>query len=275
MSALLPMSSDHNKQTWRTGFRKPSKASDWHGSCASFRGNSSELLHISSSWNDSNASCMYLELYKHDGALKNTSETTAFGNKQGNGTLESEMCKLKSEEKYGVKATSRQQRFEGKYSNSVAAALIESRFNRSLLIPDCSAQLPRKLNCDEGIVNVDDDDDDDGTDAEFTDTATTNPYEYICTVLEVTMSVMERLFEESSPRLNNIFVEVTVCQSIPDNLQWKPTLLESPDRITISSNDRNSSVFQNTKDHNVHKEDKAPKRPSRLMSQYDFVFVLQ
>lgn len=270
INALLDVCSVQNcKQAVRTSFRfrKPSKVSAWHGSCASFRGNNSELLNLSSSWNESNASCMYLELCKHDEALKNTTSTTAFDDKQGNGTLESEMCKVTPEEKYDLKTDPRQRRFEGKYSDSVVTALNESRFNSSLLMPECSDQLPRKPKRDEVVINVYIDDDDDGTDAEFTDIITVNPYESICTTLKETMTVVERLFETTTPTPDDTSVAVVGSQYLPDNdLQRISTVVESFDRNTVSSDDGNSIAYQHTKGHAVQKEDEAPKRPTRGMS---------
>lgn len=259
------MNSDQNKHTRRISFRsrRPSKASAWHGSCASFHGNNSELLNLSSSGDESNASCMYLTLYKHDEVRKNTTATTTFGDNQGNGRLEQDLNKGMSKEKCCLKNAFRQRRFEEKYSTSVVTALNESSFNSSKLMQDGSDQLPRKPNRDELVINVDIDDDD-GTDADFTDIITVNLYESICATPEEPLPTMERSFEESSPILDDTLVKITGSQSIPDTyLPRKPTFLESFDRNTISSIHGNSSPFQSTKERGVHKEDEAPKLPTR------------
>ena len=161
INALQAISSEHNKQHRRASFgcHKPSKASAWHGSCASFRGNSSELLNLSSSWNESNKSCKYLSLQTNDKLLCGTSPRKSSRNEQEIILLDRETIKGKLQEKYGHDSSHRKMARE---NINPRISLNESRFDSSTLLLSCSDKLPRKPkreNCE----------DDDGNDAEFTD----------------------------------------------------------------------------------------------------------
>lgn len=267
--ALLTISSDHNKQQRSASFHlhKPSKSSAWHGSCASFLGNNSELLHLSSSLNESNESCVYLALHANDQALGHAPSKTTSSTEQGIITLEQEINKGIAQERYGPTRDSSQRKMVTTNINSLVS-LNESRFNSSTILSDRSDKLPRRPKRD--IC-----DDDDGTDADFSDIITVNPYDSICTTLAETMSIIDNLFDASA---------LTICEgtlkdtshkpsSSDNNVSRKPTFrvpLDERSCIPIAGNSTLSSKGYSV-GYSMPKEDEAPKRPIRGVSPPRFI----
>ena len=262
ISALLTTSSDHFKLPRRTSRHvvKSSKESAWHGSCASFRGSNSELLHLSSSFNESNESCMFLELHNHDQKLRKASPASPHAANKGKPTSDREKNDKLSPEKHWPSADCRQQKAPTRNSTLCSMSQNESRFNCSMLLSDCLDTLPRKPRRE--TCNNDNDD----NDVNFTDITTVNRYDSICSTLEETMSIIDKLFEASA---SVMFEDTLIDHSTPiHNVQRKATQQQSYDRstdITTVGNSTGNTIVP-SKALSASKEDEAPKRPTRGFS---------
>ena len=251
-NALLTIKSDYNNQQRRASLQycKPSKVSTWHGSCASFGGNNSELLNLSSSWNDSNELCMYLALHTNDLMLGHKSPTTSSSNNEESVALAQEDSTRILQENHGS-SSSRQ-----KMSFNV------SRFNSSTWLFDSTDSVPTKPT--RGYFDNDKDDD---TDADFTDIITVNPYDSLCSTLDETMSIIDKLFVASAS--SDVSIETSYVQSssdtdVPPNIATQAL----PERNDFPLASESTTPKSNCRllGYSIPKKDHAPKRPTRSLS---------
>jgi hypothetical protein len=270
-NALLAIGSDHNKHQRRASYQncKPSKSLVWHGSCASFGGNNSELLNLSSSWNDSNELCMYLALHKNDRMLGHTSPQTPSSKESDYNLLDQETKEGETKEKYGLTHGSDHMKLATKNINR-RLSLNETRFNSSTLLSDRSDKIPTKPKRER--CNYDDD----GDDAGFTDIITTNPYESICTTLSETLSIVDQLFEASASTIfDDASIDTSYDSCSPNyDLLRKIALQVSPERSVSTATSETATTNKNKCNllgHSVPKEDEAPKRPTRGLSPPRFI----
>ena len=205
---------------------KPSNKSAWHGSCASFLGNDSELLNLSMSLDELNESRtrMYLTL-SNDFTLNNSTPTSTSACTKTNETIESgptASCSLRK----------------------ITRMNSESRFKSSSLITECSDRFPRKpKRNDDYDINSDE------NDTGFRNSAAENAYEVICTVLSETISVIDELFEASDTTISH---EESISE---DGVKKHP-----------ASNDANLQKARPNKAHSEAMEDTTPKCPTRQLS---------